>query len=73
MTSPANVPREAFWIPANENPLGVDLLDCRPLTQTMVAVSQSPEIAASYATLRESKGDQHRGQAPKDAARCLCD
>ena len=57
------------WLSASESPFGVDLLDCRSLTQSMLAATQGPRVAESYAALRGPAGAQHRGRAPAPAGR----
>lgn len=61
------------WVSGNESPFGVNVLDCRSFSQSMVAVTQDPKIAESYATLRGSSGEQYRGRAPEDSRACDCD
>lgn len=73
-TPPASDPLSGVrWVSASDNPFGVDLLDCRSFSQSMVAVTQDPKVAESYATLRGSSGAQYRGRAPEDSTTCDCD
>lgn len=39
-----------------DNPFGLRVLDCRPLSWAMVAVSKDPSVAESFARLRSSDG-----------------
>ncbi len=61
------------WVSGDDNPFGVDLLDCRSFSQSMLAVTQDSTVAESYATLRGSSGEQYRGRAPEDSRACDCD
>ena len=61
------------WVEANQNRYGVRVLDCRPVTQTMLSVTSDPNIAQSFASLRTSNGEQHRGKVPENASRIVCD
>lgn len=71
---PASDPlSEVRWLSASESPFGVDLLDCRSFSQSMLAVTQDPKVAETYATLRGSSGEQYRGRAPEDSTTCNCD
>ena len=60
------------WVSASENPFGVDLLDCRAFSQSMIATTQDPNIAMSYNALRASNGDQHRDRVPEDSTTHDC-
>ncbi len=45
------------WLePGTGNPFGIRVLDVRPLTQTMLSTTKNPDIAASFARLRQSDG-----------------
>lgn len=63
----------AGWIPAAENPFGVELLDCRRFSQGMTATTGDREVAESFLRLRGSDGGEHRGRSPEDAGCCECD
>lgn len=60
------------WLHADENPFGVETLDCTPVTQEYVSTSGDPSIAESYARLRTSTGEEYRGIQPKEAVRIDC-
>lgn len=45
------------WVPAADNPFGVDLLDCRSLAQSMIAMTQDSGVLDSFTTLRDSSGE----------------
>ena len=49
------------WIPAAENPFGVDVLDCSVFAASMVAMTSSAEVARRFTELRESRGEQCHG------------
>lgn len=61
------------WIPAEENPFGVELLDCRSYSQSMLSATQNPGIAESFVALRTADGEHYRGRAPADSTTCACD
>ena len=46
------------WLSDSESPFGVSVLDCRPVTQNSVAVSESAEIAARFGQLRTWLGEE---------------
>lgn len=74
LTTPASNPLSGVhWVSGSESHFGVDLLDCRSFSQSMVAVTQDPKVAESYATLRGSSGEQYHGRAPEDSSTCDCD
>lgn len=56
--------------PGPENPFGVRYLDCRPLTQTVTAWTEDPEIATRYTELRHCDGKNLISAAIPDAVRC---
>ncbi|MBM4116202.1 hypothetical protein FJ251_00395 [bacterium] len=60
------------WIPAGENPLGIELLDCRPFAKTMRSFSQDPDIATRFLDQRQALGEEHRDAslAPETTADC---
>jgi len=72
-TPPGDPLSTVRWVSASDNPLGVDLLDCRSFSQSMLAVTKDPKIAESYATLRGSSGEHYRGRTPEDSKTCDCD
>ena len=61
------------WVSATKNPFGVDLLDCRAFTGSTTAFAKDPKVTDSFAMLRRSKGDEHRGAPPEQEAICPCD
>jgi len=61
------------WISAGENPFGVEVLDCRSFSESVVAMTGDKKVAETYALLRSSSGEQHRGRAPEDSKPCDCD
>jgi len=59
-----------WYDPGPENPFGIRLLDCRPLTQTVIATTSDRSIAERYNLLRGSNGrDLISAQIP-DSVRC---
>ena len=73
-TTPASDPLSGVrWITGSDNPFGVDLLDCRSFSQSMLAVTKDPKVAETYTALRGSSGEQYRGRTPEDSRTCACD
>lgn len=64
---------EVGWVSATKNPFGVDLLDCRAFSGSMIATTKDPKVAESFTMLRRSKGEEHRGAPPEQEAICPCD
>jgi hypothetical protein len=64
---------EVHWVPAGDSPFHVDLLDCQSFSQSMVASTTDPRVAADFGTLRGSSGEEYRGHAPEDSKTCSCD
>ncbi len=60
------------WLAPQENPFGIEILDCRPFALRMVAVTGDPEIAARFLQLRNSFGEELRGVIPKRARAVAC-
>jgi hypothetical protein len=60
------------WIEAEDNPFGMRVLDCRPLSLTTVSVTSKPEIASRFADLRRSTGKEYVGAAPPSSSRSEC-
>ncbi len=53
------------WIPAEESPFGIEVLDCRGLSESARAGTVSPEAEARFAALRNDPGEAHRGTVPQ--------
>src|SRR5438270_8700065 len=60
------------WIPAADNPFGVDILDCSDFAESMVSVTSKPAIAARFSQLRASVGEHCRGKDPDSAIAAAC-
>ncbi|MBI4503454.1 MAG: hypothetical protein HY700_20130 [Gemmatimonadetes bacterium] len=58
-----------WYDPGPENPFGIRVLGCRPLTWNLVSTTGDPAIAASYVRLRKTDGRELIDQAIKDAVR----
>ena len=65
-------PDHVRWLPAADNPFGVDVLDCSTFAQSMVATTSSAEVAARFGQLRLSSGEHCRGREPADAVVTEC-
>jgi hypothetical protein len=53
---------QIHWIPAAENPLCVDVLDCSAFALSMVTTTSRAEVAARFTELRGSQGEHCRGK-----------
>ena len=49
-------PSELHWIPASENPFGLDILDCRSITQGMLSTTSDVKVAMTFDKLRSAQG-----------------
>lgn len=47
------------WIEADDNPWGVRLLDCRPVSMVWTSTTTDPAIAQSFVDLRSANGQAH--------------
>jgi len=59
-----------WYGPGPDNPFGVRLLDCRPLTQTVVATTTDRSVAERYNLLRGSDGKELINAGIPDSVRC---
>lgn len=60
---PSEEEQPLTWLPAESaNPFGVHLLDCRPITWSLIATTGDPQIAARFVELRRSDGRDLIGQ-----------
>lgn len=64
---------EVRWLPSDQNPLGVDVLDCRSFTQKMLSFTDDPQVIETFMVLRGSTGEQYRDCTPDDSRICDCD
>lgn len=74
--SPAEVWDEfplVAWLPADQNPFGVRVLDVRPFTGSVLATTEDAAVAAKFNALRHATGSEHRGRPPADALAADCD
>lgn len=60
------------WIPKEENDFGIDVLDCRAFCQSMTSTCGDLRIAATFAQLRSSAGEQYGGKSPENAESAEC-
>lgn len=56
------------WIEAADNPLGVRLLDLRPISQTMLSTSTDPQMATNAVSYGSDDGTSFIGQEPVNKA-----
>jgi hypothetical protein len=59
---------ELHWLPAGSanNPFDVEVLDCRPVSLRMTAMSKSEAVAARFCELRGQDGRRLVGTLPQD-------
>ncbi len=58
-----------WYDPGPENPFGIRILDCRPMTWNLVATTGDLAVAESYGRLRAANGRELIGVAIRDAVR----
>lgn len=66
MSDASDLPEVPF-VSASDNPWGVDLLDVRPVTTTMVSTSAEPSCMENVSSLANEDGTAFIGQAPRFA------
>lgn len=60
------------WIEAHQNPFGVRVLDCRSFCKTALCFAKDKDTAEKFLKLRNSIGENHRNQIPKNALHIRC-
>ena len=70
---PTSNTTQVHWLPPEENPFGVEILDCRNYALNMVSVTSNPGVARQFSVSRTSTGKEYSGQLPKDSRRVDCD
>jgi len=55
------------WLDPTDNPFGIKILDCQPITRGMVSTTADPRIADSFVSLRSYDGAELR---PQDLIPC---
>jgi hypothetical protein len=60
------------WLAPHQTAFGIEVLDCRPLTQALVAVTADPDVAARFVTLRQSDGRGYVGTQPANGRVTAC-
>ncbi len=55
------------WIEANDNPWGVRILDCRPVSMGWTSTTTDPSVADSFLKLRNADGRAHLMAEPLPA------
>jgi hypothetical protein len=48
------------WVAPDENPFGIDVLDCSAFARSMVAMTSSADVARRFSELRGSQGEHCR-------------
>jgi hypothetical protein len=60
------------WVEAEQSPYGMRVLDCRSVCHSLVSTTADKNLAERFVELRESTGEQHRGQVPAKAMHVEC-
>lgn len=60
------------WSDGVDNPFGIRCLDCRPFSQVVLSGALDRSIAARFAELRNSGGEQHLGISPGNPVTVSC-
>ncbi len=60
------------WLAPEESPYGIEVLDCRGLSEDARVATVSAEGSARFAALRVSDGTEHRGTVPQPPATLDC-
>ena len=63
---------EVFWIPPDDNPWNVPVLDVRSVTLGMTATSSNPTCAMNAVSFGQDDGTSFIGQLPKDTSSIPC-
>lgn len=64
---------ELRWLEAPDNPFGMRVLDCRPVTRHWLSTTADLEVAGRFGALRTSDGRQHVGRHPDRSRVHECD
>jgi hypothetical protein len=59
---------KTVWLRGTDSPFGIDVLDCREVTQGMISATDDPDVAETFLRLRREDGNAYRGRDPDDAA-----
>src|SRR4051794_13341762 len=57
------------WLEPHENPFGVRVLDCRPIAETFVSLSENPAAIRFFGSAQSRSGEQFRGSTPRTPSR----
>jgi hypothetical protein len=60
------------WLRSDDNPVGIDILDCRAFARTMMSVTSDQEVAVRFSQLRSSLGYEIAGSCPERARAIQC-
>jgi hypothetical protein len=58
---------KSTWLRGADSPFGIDVLDCREVTQGMISATSDPDVADTFMRLRQADGVDYRGKDPTDA------
>ena len=60
------------WLGPDENPFGVEVLDCSVYATSMLSTTKDLQVANQYSVLRTASGEEFRGRTPQDARKVDC-
>ncbi len=60
------------WLEAYQNPFGIRVLDCRSFSRSALCFVPDKHIAEHFLELRNSRGEIHRHQLPKNTLHIKC-
>ena len=60
------------WLEAHQNPFGIRVLDCRSFSKSALCFAPDNGIAKKFLNLRNSTGENHRNQLPKNTLHIRC-
>lgn len=63
---------KVVWLEAHQNPFGIRILDCKSFSKTALCFARDRDTAEKFLKLRNSTGEDHRNQLPKNALHIRC-
>jgi len=60
------------WLEAHQNPFGIRVLDYRSFSKSALCFAPDSGVAEKFLKLRNSAGENHRNQLPKNALHIKC-
>lgn len=63
---------KVVWLEAHQNPFGIRVLDFRNFSKSALSFAPNQSVAEKFLKLRNSTGENHRNQFPKNALHIRC-